>query len=273
MTTLVLGSNGYIGRNLVLACWECSDLILSSRSPCLPTAPFAFVQADLIHSAAALSEVAFDRLIILARPDSNDPAEVEPFYASLRSLVRQRVGTRELKEVHYVSTCLVYPDSTEPLTSKTPARPANYYAYAKLCFEYWLGLLSDEFEELEVAIYRVPLLYGGAVTDRQRTKQYIYRWVDEYREGTGWAFCKSADTRSGFSWLHTADFCTLLAAGTSCRFRLANASSGFVTFTEFHKTMVSRVHAARQTAEAPAWRQEITDEVGLPKRHLADWLS
>ena len=85
-------------------------------------------------------------------------------------------------------------------------------------------------------MYRLPLLFGGLITEKQRQMQLIYQWMDYHKRGVAWWFNHSDKKKFGNSWLNTDIFTKWLAKKEFDNgYHEMNVSPGDFTYWELGK--------------------------------------
>ena len=277
---LVLGANSYIAQNAVAAL-EGRQLALSVRSSpngLVQGREHPVIQADLTKSIQPLLAAKPRELWIFARPAEGDFEQNNDFYYHLKKLLYAYVRRLHLKRVVFISTQLVYasPQPDELLEAGSALGPQDLYDYTKADTELFLQTLQAGYELEAVDIYRVPLAFGGMITEAQKDAQLIYHWLQAYRDGAHWAEIPESQSHHGTCWLHVPDFASFLAnERQDPSFRVRNCLTGSFRYTEIEQAGLRCW--GRGEVDESLWRPRsaffMKKEVPLPERRFDEALS
>jgi nucleoside-diphosphate-sugar epimerase len=163
MTTLVIGSTGYMGRHLMAG--------LAAAG--LPAAGASSSDGTGIHPDTGLLPDSFavpagtGAVVYMAQsPRYRDPEQASHVLAvNVVSAVRAAVAARKagVRRFVYVSTGTVYAPSFEPLTESAPVRGADWYSLSKIQGEQAIQMFRDD---MDVHVVRPFGVYGPGQTGR-----------------------------------------------------------------------------------------------------------
>ncbi len=271
---LVLGCNGYLGRNL-LPKLDPERFATTSASPPPPgLEPPHFVRCDLSRSPRPLLQEPWRELYVLSRPPTNDWAPNARFYENLKQLLLAASAREPLDRVVLASTQLVYGRPDALLTTDLPVRPEGHYEYFKCELELFLAYLVHVGRIRSASSHRLPLLFGGQIGPGQRRAQLLYAFLDAIRSGRTWSFGSEEERRYGSSWGYTPDVAEALLGDLDEGFTLHNPTSGFVAYADFQEIVQQLLAAPPSAAEGglhlPASRYELAPTLPMPGRSLRE---
>ncbi len=205
--TLVIGSNSYLGINLCRALNPGQTVLMSASANTPENWDFQFIQGEIGKALTGLeNQGPFDRVFILARPETQENGILETFYSTLFGMMEDLLKRNPYLEIHFLSSSLVYAsDSPEELTEQSPVAPIAPYEVWKKRFEDRLCWLSEIHPGSSVHLHRIPLLVGGVLRPSDRKKQLFYAWFAQFLEGRYW-LTGETDPGYGTSWLNIPDW-------------------------------------------------------------------
>jgi UDP-glucose 4-epimerase len=163
MTTLVIGSTGYMGRHLMAG--------LAATG--LPAAGVSSSNGTGIHPDTGLLPDSFavasgtEAVVYMAQsPRYRDPEQASHVLAvNVVSAVRAAVAARKagVRRFIYVSTGTVYAPSFEPLIEDAPLRGSDWYSLSKIQGEQAIQMFRDD---MDVHVVRPFGVYGPDQTGR-----------------------------------------------------------------------------------------------------------
>jgi len=279
-TTLIIGSNSYLGQNIALAGNHRNLLLTSASYPnkICRSLTVPFIKENIETSIAGLISAYPSTIFIVARPLSQDYKTNLHFYNNLKELLNHYAKRRHLKKIIFMSTQLVYPTpkGPEPVFSDGELYPMEIYEYFKIDMEFFIKLLCAR-GNIIAEIFRLPLLFGGEIIEAQRNMQLIYKWIDSYGKGQQWDFRTDEDKQFGNSWLLIDDFVRYLfskRATAGCR--IANISSGDFTYHDLHgflrkeNGLGKNIIVSKKPLYLPKSCFFLKNEVAISKRDLFD---
>lgn len=282
-THLIIGANSYLGQNLVGA-YSRKELVMATRSRAnalLSVRHDPLVQVDISREILPLLGVAPHTVDVISRPVSDDFEVNQAFYSNLKSLIHSYSKRGHLKNIRFYSTQLVYstPEGEARVQSTEATAPEQVYEYFKLEFEGFLRFICRKYD-VNVEVFRLPLLFGGEITDHQRQLQLIYRWMNDHRNDRAWSFASTEQECYGNSWLSMEDFTQWLAGkGVSIGYNVVNVSSGDFTYSELSRCLMSMFGKGKASApevgitDYPHSTFFLENETDIPRRSLVNELS
>jgi hypothetical protein len=266
---LVIGASSYVGQNL-LPSLDARRLLLSGRGPRSDTAAAIdapWFRADLTAPSPALEGLSPREVYIVARPRGGIEQQA-PFAAQLKILLHRWAHER-LERVVFLSTQLVYPTPADatPVPSTTPLAPVAPYEYFKAELESFLQHLTTS-RPLAVDVFRLPLVFGGTITDEQRASQLIYVWCDQLANGARWRFESDRDRAFGNSWVWMPDLVSALTTRGRLRFAIRQPVSGHFTYAGLQDVFGPAATEAPRALRLVRSQFFLADEEGLPSRDL-----
>jgi hypothetical protein len=234
---LIIGSNSYLGINLIKVLDPANTLLISKSANDELGQNFRYIQYNYCEQAPLNQIGVVKRVFLFARPFSTNYIDLVRFYSNIRHQVVALIESNKNIEIHFTSTALVY-ESETPELKETSARLdlKGSYEYFKWEFEQFLLHLSQAHPEISVNIHRIPLLIGGIVRSKDRSKQLFYHWLELFKAGEAWVF-EEEDTKRNFgtSWLNISDFSENLQKGNSDPgFKIFHPVSGHINYHSFY---------------------------------------
>ena len=276
---LIVGANGYLGQYLASARRRAKCILHSASSPaplCAATG-LPFVREDLCQSWELLGRLNPSTVYLLARPVTQQADVLLKFGQNVQAMLQEWADRGCLKRVVFASTQLVYatpPDDT-PVDVDFPLAPETPYDFHKVAMEFHLQLLARHPAQIQVEIYRLPLLAGRTPRGSTPQQQFIYAWRDAYARGDSWSFPDTPPEakRWGTSWVHVDDVVDLMQRGTPvgqgpCH--LVQPVSGSFTYWEMHQHLCQRFSSPRtaHSLHLPRTCFFLKDNANLPTRPL-----
>lgn len=159
MKTLLLGSTGLLGREVLLEFSRLGDVIAVSRSGARGSIPVDIRDADAL--VRLVREQRPDVVMLLAayrEPDfcEEDPLETRRLNTAPARVLRESLPTST--RLLFVSTDYVFDGESPPYSETSPRNPLSEYGRSKVEAE---DALADRRNTI---ILRVPLLVGGGPT-------------------------------------------------------------------------------------------------------------
>ena len=273
MSTIVIGSSGYLGSNLLRVLGpECPTVVTRSDVTRNPGFSIDLSSVSLDDSHPLFNEIP-QRVYVLARPAESDWAVNRRFYDNLQKLLLKWCSNQELKRVYFTSTSNVYSIEESGIKScHSHAAPYGVYEYFKLEFELFLEYLHTACRrDVDFYIFRLPIAFGGLFDPERNSNQYIYAFMSNYLNGRTWTFETDEDLQFGTSWIYTPDFVERIAnleRENGC-YEVLTAASGFITYKDLDMIFESRLQPER-LGELKLFRSrmEISNDLGLPQRSL-----
>ncbi len=163
MTTLVIGSTGYMGRHL-MAGLAAAGLQATGASSSDGTGihPDTGLLPDSFAVAAGTDAVVY----MAQSPRYRDPEQASHVLAvNVVSAVRAAVAARkaDVRRFIYVSTGTVYAPTFDPLAEDAPVRGADWYSLSKIQGEQAVQMFRDD---MDVHVVRPFGVYGPGQTGR-----------------------------------------------------------------------------------------------------------
>lgn len=157
MTTLVIGSTGYMGRHLMAGLAAVGvPTTGASSSDGTGIHPDSGLLPDSFGVAAGTGAVVY----MAQSPRYRDPEQASHVLAvNVVSAVKAAVAARKVgvRKFIYVSTGTVYAPSFEPLTESAPVRGADWYSLSKIQGEHAVQMFRDD---MDVHVVRPFGVYG-----------------------------------------------------------------------------------------------------------------
>lgn len=157
MTTVVIGSNGFMGRNLMAGLTSAG---LSAVGASSSDGTGIEIDSGLLPDTFAV-ETGTDAVIYMAQsPWYRDPKRASHVMAvNVESAVRAALAARKagVRRFIYVSTGTVYAPSFDPLTEDSPVHGADLYSLSKIQGEQAVQKFRDD---MDVHIVRPFGVYG-----------------------------------------------------------------------------------------------------------------
>ncbi len=273
---LIVGSGGYIGRNLAQALRGQRVASISRSVEPSDDAYRVDLSAEPLSPDHPIFRLRPRQVYLLARPATVEYTPNRTFHDNLQRLLLAWCSGKELERVHLASTTLVYSgdEPIPPSAAQARTQPLGAYEYWKLELELFLGYLSAAVNtEVDYFIWRLPLVFGGEADLGDVQTQFIYRWIDDHRQGLTWPEPWEAEARFGTSWVYLPDFVALLQRLEPGQggLHVRHAASGFFSYAELRTILRRRFPGAtRERLHLHRTRFEIGDEAGLPARELAE---
>lgn len=210
MIDLVWGSNSYVGINLTKGLEPATSFLVSKSTNDSLNQDFPFILHDFCLKPFFIDK-GVKRLFILARSESDQTSDQVSFYDHLGQSVKALVKDNPGIEIHFLSSTLVY-SSNENKAYDLNTRPAPeaLYERQKLDFEDYLVDLNMAYSKMSLFIYRIPLLIGGVLREKDRGRQLFYAFYDGFKQGHFWAFPKPEQREMGTAWLDVAALCSIM---------------------------------------------------------------
>ena len=274
MTALVLGSSGYLGRNLVAALRETNDdVVLVSRRV---DEGQARVRVNLslgaLEDTHPLFALAPSRVFVVARPEDQGHEANRMFCDNLQRLFLAWCDRPALRAVHFMSTTIVYAEDAPLGADEAPVAPRTAYTYFKLETELFLRYLHEALrKDVDFRVWRLPIAFGGSFEPEENANQFIYWWLSVHRQGHGFHFNGPEDDAWGTSWFYVPDFVGAIARmAPAAGYRIKNAASGFFTYRALSDFLVARMRVVARDVPLFRTRLEVRDEMALPQRDVRD---
>jgi nucleoside-diphosphate-sugar epimerase len=280
---LIVGANGYLGQYLASARRRSNCILHSSSSPAplCSASGLPFIREDLCESWSLLGRLNPSVVYLLARPVTYNAEVLLKFMDNVQAMLREWANRGCLKRVVFASTQLVYatpPDGT-PIDVSHPLAPETPYDCHKAALEFFLQLLAHHTAQLQIEIYRLPLLAGRKSLGSRADHQFIFSWRDAYARGDSWPFHNPSveDKRWGTSWVHIDDVINLMQRGAVLSNRkcsLVQPVSGSFTYWEMHEHLCKRFGSSRTNYSMHLARTcfFLKDNASLPSRSLEEAL-
>lgn len=165
MKVIIIGSNGFLGKNLTKCLKdEGIDVVEISSQNGLGIDPSTGLLPDNFEITNSSDGIV---VYLSQSPRTNQVPNEAPHVIAVNSLSPVKVGIAaikaNIKRFIYVSTGTVYKPSFEPLSEESPVQRENWYALSKLHGEESLNLLRSY---LEVVVLRPFTLYGPGQVGR-----------------------------------------------------------------------------------------------------------
>ncbi|TWU48739.1 NAD dependent epimerase/dehydratase family protein [Rubripirellula tenax] len=273
MSTIVIGSSGYLGSNL-LHVFGSERIIRVTRSSLAPGLGCSIdLSSVVLDDSHPLFNMVPERVYVLARPAESDWTVNRRFYENLQKLLQKWCGNQELKAVYFTSTSNVYSIKESGVKSRfSDHAPDGEYEYFKLEFELFLKYLHfARRNDVDFYVFRLPIAFGGIFSPENNGNQYIYSFISSYEQGYAWEFHNVEEQTFGTSWVYTPDLVGKISSlehiGGS--FQIVNVASGFFTYRELHEMLVKRF-GSRRVAPLRLYRSrmEIENEFELESRSI-----
>lgn len=267
---LIVGSNGYLARNL-LNSLDPEKTITISRQP----SSKAHQQLQ-IHISESTGEEKFETrlkdllreatsIIILSVPPFRDYFVSRHFFDFLKNLVFWYSQNVPARKIWFRSSTMAYFDGE--------VTPVTSYEYFKLEYELFLRYVFTAIRpDMSITTLRLPILFGGISPNKDG--QFFYDVIDEYRQGNQWPYKEGEYVEWGTSWVYVPDLCdAILNSEFEAGSRTLDISSGFVSYSEFHGVLSGK-YKQECKGEMPLYktRHFIKDQLNLLPRRLADVL-
>lgn len=270
---LILGSSGYIGRNLVSQ-FEANQVVRVAGKSRRSDAKYSIdLSEEVLDDSHPLFVERPVKLFILARPAEVNYFPNRVFYLNLQSLLLNWCATDQLKSVHFISTTNLYSIKVPGAKSTAcPVAPYGTYEYFKLETELFLDYLNRNFRpDVDFNVIRIPIAFGGIHNPAKDQNQYLYSFIESYRHGWAWEFNSTEDEQFGTSWIDTVDLVRTIAGSRFLGggYRLRNATSGFFTYKSLHEYLMRRLEPEIiDKIRLFRSRVLVKDELDLPQRNI-----
>lgn len=265
--TLVLGSNGYLGRALA-ARLPAERLVLSARRPADTTSVDApYIAQDLCRGRARLERLAPRTVWLCARPSDDDLGIQLDFLRELQPLLYEWAAQGALRRLVVFSTQLVAdtPADGARVSGRSPLAPQAPYDLAKAQLELFAGYLARRWP-LSVDVVRLALLHGPEERPRDGQIQLISSWRRALQSGARWRF-EAGEEGFGNSWVDVDDLLSALEDDPGPGLRVRAASSGDFTYAQLQQAWAAGAPSG-ESLHLPRSRFFLEDELGLPRRAL-----
>lgn len=265
--TLVLGCNGYLGRNLATRLAP-QSLLLSSRGASNQTGVDApYFSQDLATGRARLSALSPAVVWLCSRPFSDDLETHVLFLRHIQVLLANWAASGVLRRLVYFSTQLVAatPQGEARVDGQSALAPESVYDCAKAQLELFVSYLARA-HGLSVDVVRLPLLWGGEPTAADGERQLLHRWRRQLTAGQRWHF-SPGDEDYGNSWVDVGDLVDALMPDPGPGLRVRSASSGDFTYAGLQNAWGGAIQLGGEL-HLPRSRFFLQDELQLPRRGL-----
>lgn len=266
--TLVLGSNGYLGRALA-ARLPADRLVLSARRPADTTSVDApYISQDLCRGRARLERLAPRTIWLCARPSDDDLGIQLDFLREVQALLDAWAERGTLRRLVVFSTQLVAdtPADGARVSGRSPLAPHAPYDLAKAQLELFAGYLARRWP-LSVDVVRLALLYGPEERPGDDGQmQLIPSWRRALQSGARWRF-EAGEEEFGNSWVDVDDLLSALDDDPGPGLRVRAASSGDFTYAQLQQAWAEGAPSG-ESLHLPRSRFFLEDELGLPRRAL-----
>lgn len=267
--TLVLGCNGYLGRQVARSL-PSDKLIVSSRSaqPALDIdAPY--ISQDLCSGPGELALLSPATVWVCARPLTDSFPEFSRFQMQLQCLLDSWARAQHLRRLIIFSTQLVAatPADGEQVCGHSPLAPQAPYDCAMAQLEVFAGYLART-HGIAVDVVRLPLLWGGDAAKADLDTQLLHRWRAALAQGERWQI-EATDLHYGNSWVDMQDLIDAIERDASPGLRVRSAKSGDFTYAELQQRWGAGAPSGATMALVKS-RFLVADEFGLPPRSLFD---
>ncbi|MCP4490097.1 MAG: NAD(P)-dependent oxidoreductase [Gammaproteobacteria bacterium] len=276
--SLILGANGFIGRNLVDCLGE-QPLITVSRSAKNHAHNSKHYSIDLSNNIISGNHPLFsetpNRIYILARPDSLGYDINRVFHTNLQLLLMKWCDNIDLESIYFVSSTMVYDCLGHKPRTNAPddAEPWGMYEYFKLETELFLKYISNCLRtNVSIEVLRIPLGFSGITNAASNSNQFIYHFIDSYRQGLYWDFRSDEARKYGSSWVHVPDLAVCITKRqkkVNSGYRIVNVSSGYFSYHQLDQFFIDKLKFERKK-EMRLYRSnyQIVDQLNLPQRDL-----
>lgn len=267
--TLVLGCNGYLGRQVGQSL-AAENLILSSRAACRSLDVQApYVSQDLSVGPGELALLSPATVWVCARPLTDSFSDLSRFQCELQSLLDKWAHARTLQRLIIFSTQLVAatPAEGEQVCGQSALAPQAPYDCAMAQLEVFAGYLA-RMHGIAVEVVRLPLLWGGQPCEADLDTQLLHRWRRALASGERWQIAPS-ERHFGNSWVDMQDLIDVLKRDTRPGLRVRTAKSGDFTYFELQQRWGEDGPSGDRMALAKSCFL-VDDEFGLLRRSLFD---
>jgi nucleoside-diphosphate-sugar epimerase len=278
---LILGANGYVGTHLAWSRRGHECLLHSASEPneaCARTG-LPFIRENLIETRARTADLNPETVWLLARPVTMEANVFLDFAQNVQWLLQEWADRGCLRRVVFASTQLVYatPPDARPIPVRSPLGPQTPYDCHKAEMEFFLALLAHHPSLQSVEVHRLPLVAGCEPRPQSRHLQFLFRWRQDYANGTRWVFDTGDPMEDlwGNSWVHMDDLVRVLVEpppSEAEKFHLRQPVSGHLTYRQLDEFFTTRCAAppARARMHLPRNCFFLEDNAGLAPRGVEE---
>ncbi len=240
MKKLLIGCNSYLGQNILNENKDClEDWCISSRNKktdLLSDCNVSFIQSDITKDNN-LYGLNVEELYLISRPYNNDFNEHFNFHCSLKNIIINLCSINNIKKIVFPSSQMVYESTDEKVDLNTNVIPYGVYEYFKIDMEIFLKYIYLNYNVEFVNIYRLPILFGGIINEKQNKEQYLYSFINNFKLGKTWNFENDREKDYGVSWCYMSDLVNEFKSNKQ-GYRIINSSSGFINYFNLNNFMI-----------------------------------